>query len=107
MGEVIALPSRRWSEAPGGQGRRERLGRMIRLARGGRTQAEFGALLGVGQPAISGWEAGKVGLTTELLWEIETSLGLEHGWLSVAGGFVAPALEPLAVLLEASVASQR
>lgn len=106
MGEVIALPSRRWSDAMGGQARRERLGQMVRLARGDLTQVAFGALLGVGQPAVSGWEAGKVGLTAELLWSIEASLGLEHGWLSVAGGFIDVSIDPLAVLLEASIAAQ-
>lgn len=107
MGEVIALHSRRSRDSNGEAARRQQLGKMIRHARGGLTQAELGVLLGVGQPAISAWEAGKVGLTTGLLWSIESTLGLEHGWLSVAGGFVDPSLEPLAVLLEASVTAAK
>lgn len=104
MGEVIALRSQPSRNTVDERERRLRLGRMIRHARGEVTQAQLAMALGVGQPAISAWEAGRVRLTSEQLYSIETALGREHGWLSVAAGFVTPSLDALMVLLEASVA---
>lgn len=107
MGELIAIPVGQQRSEATTQARRDRLGRTIRIARGGLTQEQFAARLGLRQPAISAWEAGKVGLTAELLWSIESALDLQHGWLGVAGGLVDPSLDPFVVLLEASVADLR
>lgn len=102
MGEVIPLLARP-SVDEDSTARRRLLGQMIRVARGSRTQAQFAAALGLKQPAISAWEAGRVGLTSEQLYAVESAVGLQHGWLSVASGYVDPDVEPLMLLLEASV----
>ena len=107
MGEVIAMPFERRGDDSEVQARRQRLGRMIRIARGDLTQMQLAERLGMRQPAISAWEAGKVTLTAEALWSIESVLGLQHGWLGVASGLVNPALDPLIVLLEASISDGR
>jgi transcriptional regulator with XRE-family HTH domain len=68
--------------------RRRRIGAAIRRARGSTTQVELAARLGIGQPALSGWEQGLVALDLEKLRTIERELGLESGALATAGGFV-------------------
>ena len=104
MGQLIHLPTRAQSpKFDGEDARRSRLGEVVRLARGTLTQAELANRLGMKQPAISGWESGRVPLGVEQVWRIETVLDLPHGWITVASGLTAPDVEPLAVLLEASV----
>lgn len=100
MGKVIAFL--RDEEAVRHADLRSRIGATIRLARGALPQAELAARLGIGQPSISAWEAGRVRLTIEQIWAVETALGLAHGWVIAAAGLCDPDLEPLVVLLEAS-----
>lgn len=69
--------------------RRRTLGAAIRRARGNRTQVEVASALGVGQPAISGWESGKVALDLDKVHALERALNLVPGALARAGGYVA------------------
>jgi transcriptional regulator with XRE-family HTH domain len=57
------------------------------------------------QAAVSLWESGAVRISVERIWAIEDALGLPHGWVLIAAGLVNPDIEPLEVLLEASVAA--
>lgn len=87
--------------------RRRHLGLAIRAARGALTQAELGRMIGVGQPAISAWESGRVTLTVDQLWAIEVALGLTHGWLCAGAGYLDGTLDPLLAQLEASIGLEK
>jgi transcriptional regulator with XRE-family HTH domain len=107
MGDVIRLYPADDAQRDETVGRRKRLGTMIRRARGDLRQAALAGRLGVGQSTISAWENGAVALGVEQLFMLEDTLGLVNGWLSVAGGYADPELDPLLVLLEASVPRTR
>lgn len=68
--------------------RRKVLGAAIREARGELTQGGLAERLGIHQPAVSGWESGRVALALEKVMGIEMALGLDPGTLAVRGGYV-------------------
>lgn len=74
--------------------RRRALGAAIRGARGGVSQAHLAAQLGIRQPALSGWEHGRVGLDLDKVLTIEMALGLAPGILSGLGGYSAGGAVP-------------
>lgn len=80
------------SETRATAGRRRALGRAVRRYRGGVTQGELAALLGVSQASVSSWELGGVPLTCEQVASVERRLGLAMGTLLVEAGYVAESL---------------
>lgn len=71
--------------------RRKAIGAVIRNARGEMTQSELGVKLGdVPQTTISRWEKGIVDLTLEQTRDLERALGLQHGTIFIAAGYVDP-----------------
>jgi hypothetical protein len=63
-------------------------GRALREARGQRTQAELGNLVGRPQASISTWESGHVVPGLEMIERLEVALELARGELLVRGGYV-------------------
>lgn len=54
------------------------------------SQTELGHKLDMPQTTVSRWERGTVDLTLEQALEIEVILGLPHGTLAKAGGYIEP-----------------
>jgi transcriptional regulator with XRE-family HTH domain len=69
------------------------------------TQQELGSRLGVPQTTVSRWERGTVDYGIEQLRTIEDSLGLRHGALLVAGGYVVGDEMPWPILRTATFTS--
>ena len=80
--------------------RRQRLGDAIRAARGDLTQLALATRLGVRQPTLSAWEAGKVDLTLEQVHTIEEMLDLAPGHLARVAGFQGPLEGSLSTVLD-------
>jgi hypothetical protein len=95
---IERLPARSRQEAllaAVGGDQRKALGAAIRRLRGARTQAEFGASIGlvcgeddVPQTTISRWEGGLVDLSYEQVRVIEAALGVPTGTLAIEAGYV-------------------
>lgn len=64
------------------------LGSAVRSARGQRSQCEIAARLGRPQSSISAWESGGVDLSVERIFQLEGALGVPHGALLRASGYV-------------------
>lgn len=64
------------------------IGRALRRLRGRTTQGEIGAALGVGQGAVSQWEAGKRQPTYEQISRFEREMKLAPGAVYVTAGLV-------------------
>jgi transcriptional regulator with XRE-family HTH domain len=64
------------------------IGRTIRELRGPMPQSELAATIGMGQPALSAWEAGKVDLTLDQVASVEDALGSPRGVIASSVGYV-------------------
>lgn len=69
------------------KGRRTRLGKAIRDARGDRTQTEFAVLVDRPQSVVSNWETGLRAPSLEILATVDDRLGLRLGSLAEAAGY--------------------
>ena len=68
--------------------RRRALGLAIRDARYPTSQQSLGAAVGRPQSCVSVWETGGIELGVDRIFELEEHLGLEHGHLLRAGGYI-------------------